>query len=135
MAIILNKKLKPMGNTAYFLITSNDIIKYDLNVGEFYKFSIKGIGEFEVLLKLYGTSKVLQLNKDFFKKFTSLEKGKTYELSFTNFKSTNNTELEKNPSQFRELSSKIDKLQIKVTILEKKINEKLEKKADEKLQK
>ncbi len=118
MVNTLNKKLKPWGNTAYFLMTTEDIIQNNLNVGEFYKFSIKGIGTISLILKLYGTSKVFQFRKEVFKQFPKLVIGEDYEISFVGLKIAEKKLLDKNPSQYRELSGEIDKLKVRVSELE-----------------
>jgi len=118
MANILNKQLKPWGNTAYLLMNSEDIIRYNLNVGEFYKLNIKGVGIIELMLKLYGTSKVFQFRKTVFNKFPKLKLNEYYDVSFVGLKNSEKKELDKNLSQYKELSGEIDKLKVRVSILE-----------------
>jgi len=120
MVNTLNKTLKPWGNTAYFLMNPDDVIQFNLSVGEFYKLDIKGIGQVDLLLKLYGTSKVFQLRKEVFKLFPKLVIGDEYDISFVGLVKNQKADLDKNPSQYTELSGEINKLKTRVANLENK---------------
>ena len=120
MVNTLNKKLKPWGNTAYFLMNTDDVIQYNLNVGDFYKFVIKDVGMIRLMLKLYGTSKVFQFRKEVFEQFPKLVINEYYDISFVGLKTSNKKLLDKNPSQYKELSGEVDKLKVRVSELETK---------------
>ena len=120
MVNILKKKLQPMGNTAYFLMHPEDVAMYNLNVGDFYKINIKEIGDVTLMLKLYGTSRVFQVRKQIFDEFPKLKKNTIYTLELVGLTVKSTDDLDKNPSKYRTLSTKIDKLATRVSVLEKK---------------
>lgn len=116
MENILHKKLQPMGNTVYFLMNSDDVLMYNLVVGDFYTLDILNVSKIKVMLKLYGTSKVFQIKKQFCNKHSNLKKNNFYDIIIMN---TNNIgkDLTKNSEKYKELVFKVDKLATKVGTL------------------
>jgi len=129
---MLSKKLQKMGAIGYFLMKSDDITRYDLDVGTFYDIKIKGIGIVNKILK-GNSSKMFTIVKEDFVKHPKLKLDKMYEIDLVGIKPVNvQDNLNKNPDKLKYLTSKVDKLHVEVHELVAK--EKKRKEAIKKIQ-
>lgn len=109
--IKLTKQLKKMGAICYFLLSSDDVLRLNMSVGDFFDIKIEGIGNVTKMLKLYGSSKVITILKEDFVKYPNLEYDKMYDLIFldVNQKKTSN-DLTKNTNKYKDLVLQVDRL-------------------------
>jgi len=116
----MEKKLQKMGNTAYFLMHQEDVVRYDLDVGDHYDIKISGIGTITVELKLYGTSRVFQIRKFIFNKYPKLTKNKIYDIELVGIKPVSEASKVGKMSDIKSIKQRLAKVESKVKNIESK---------------